>query len=357
MGLFGSVEYGDVRDLGPARCKAELPTCATNNIHFFHVARTTSEYPQEDCPAQWKACDSNELKSFSAAGYFFAKSLNAQLNVPIGMIESAWGGTPAEVWTPAELVNNDSVLKKWAAGQRPCNGWPYIPGYCYNGDDRPAYQFSALRVRYGIRAKGTRVSAPAYGQLFTTMIGCLAQGLEQGSAFLLCADRSFTYGKANIMAALLREQQAASMSLPGTGMVVISDLVSDTTNIHPKDKHDVGYRLANWALTQTYHKNAIAYKSPMYKDMSVKGEKLTVNIDVAPGGLVLKGSAVHELIIAGEDKVFYPAEAKIDGSKLIVWSKQVKTPVAVRYQFDNAGIGNIFGKDGLPLAPFRTDNW
>ncbi len=336
--------------------QAELPTCATNNIHFFHVARTTSEYPQEDCPAQWKACDSNELKSFSAAGYFFAKKLNAQLNVPIGMIESSWGGTPAEVWTPAELVNNDSVLKKWAGGQKPSYGWPYIPGYCYNGMIAPLTNFPIAGAIW-YQGEGNTGTAPGYGQLFTTMISSWRKAWNKELPFYYVQIAPYTYGKTNINGALLREQQANSMSLPGTGMIVISDLVSDTTNIHPKDKHDVGYRLADWALTQTYHKTGIAYKSPMYKDMSVKGEKLTVNIDVAPGGLVLKGSAVQELIIAGEDKVFYPAEAKIDGSKLIVWSKQVKAPVAVRYQFDNAGIGNIFSKEGLPLAPFRTDNW
>jgi len=149
-------------------------------------------------------------------------------------------------------------------------------------------------------------------------------------------------------------------------MGVISDLVNDTTNIHPKDKHDVGYRLADWALAETYHKSGIAYKSPMYKDMTIKGDKVTLNIDVASGGLVLgspsepnpaRGTPVTEMVIAGADKVFYPAQVRIEGSRLVVWSKEVSQPVAIRYQFDNAGIGNIFSKEGLPLAPFRTDSW
>jgi sialate O-acetylesterase len=147
------------------------------------------------------------------------------------------------------------------------------------------------------------------------------------------------------------------MRLENTGMVVVSDLVSDTTDIHPKDKHDVGLRLANWALAETYHKSGVTYKNPTYQSMDIKGDKITLTIENAPTGLLLKGSEPKELVIAGEDRVFYPAKAKIEGSKLIVSAPAVRKPVAVRYQFDNAGIGNIAGKEGLPLAPFRTDDW
>jgi sialate O-acetylesterase len=335
--------------------QAELPTCATNNIHFFRLARTTSEFPQEDCPAQWKACDSNELKSFSAAGYFFAKRLNAGLNVPIGMIESAWGGTPAEVWTPAELVSGDTLLAKGAAAQRPSRGWPYTPGYCYNAMIAPITNY-VLAGALWYQGEGNTGYPSSYGRLFGTMIGSWRQVWKKELPFYYVQIAPFTYGAGN-SGALIREQQSQVLKMPNTGMVVISDLVSDTTNIHPKDKHDVGYRLAAWALSETYHKTGIAYKSPMYKDMIIKGDKVTVNIDVAPGGLVLKGAAVKELMIAGADRVFHPAQGKIDGSHLIVWSADVKQPVAVRYQFDNAGIGNIFSKEGLPLAPFRTDDW
>jgi sialate O-acetylesterase len=140
-------------------------------------------------------------------------------------------------------------------------------------------------------------------------------------------------------------------------MVVISDLVDDTTNIHPKNKHDVGYRLAAWALADHYQQQNIPYRNPAYRDTEIKGGKITVNIGDAAGGLLIKGPAARALFIAGEDKVFYPAEGKVEGSRLIVSSPKVKRPVAVRYQFSNAGIGNIFSNEGLPLAPFRTDSW
>ncbi len=334
---------------------AELPTCATNNIHFFHIARATSAYPQEDCSAQWKACDSTELKSFSAAGYFFAKRLNTALNVPIGMIESAWGGTPAEVWTPAELVDKDSLLKKGEAAQKPSRGWPYIPGYCYNGMIAPITNYTIAGALW-YQGEGNTAYPPTYGRLFATMIGAWRQAWNKPFSFYYVQIAPFTYGAGN-SGGLIREQQANCLSLENTGMVVISDLVNDTANIHPKDKHDVGIRLANWALAQTYHKDGIAYKSPMYKSVDFKGSKAIVTIDAGAGSLLLKGAPVRELSVAGEDKVFYPAEVKIEGSRLIASSAQVKQPVAVRYQFDNAGIGNICSKEGWPMATFRTDDW
>jgi sialate O-acetylesterase len=166
----------------------------------------------------------------------------------------------------------------------------------------------------------------------------------------------FTYGVKD-QASLVREQQAGVMQVEKTGMVVVSDLVDNIADIHPKDKHDVGYRLAAWALADTYHRQGPDYKSPAYQNMEIKGDKAVVDIANAPGGLLLKDKVAGELLIAGDDKVFWPANARIEGNKLIVSSPSVKKPVAVRYQFSNAGIGNIAGKDGLPLAPFRTDDW
>ena len=334
--------------------QSELPSCATNTIHFFHIPKTTSAYPQDDCKAQWTACDSNTLKSFSAAGYFFGKKLSKELNVPVGLIEAAWGGTPAEVWTPAALVEGDTLFKRIAATQVPSVGWPYTPGYCYNGMIAP---ITAYDIAGAIWYQGeSNVAAPGdYSQLFTTMIQSWRKAWNKELPFYFVQIAPFNYGTKT--GALLREQQSKTMALEHTGMVVISDLGIDTTNIHPKDKHDVGERLAGWALADTYGKTGIAYKNPAYKGMELKGNKIVVDIADAPNGLVIKGTRVVELSVAGADKVFYPAEAKIEGSRLVVSAPSVKNPVAVRYQFDNAGIGNVFSKEGLPLAPFRTDDW
>jgi sialate O-acetylesterase len=335
--------------------KNELPSCYNNNIRFFHIPRTTSTYPQDDCQGHWAVCDSNELKSFSAVGYFFGKRLNKELNVPVGIVEAAWSGTPAEVWTPADLVNGDPLLKDSAARVTPANGWPYLPGYCYNAMIAPIASFD-LAGAIWYQGEGNMSVPEGYGRIFTAMIGAWRKAWNKPLPFYYVQIAPFTYGTGN-KAAFLREQQANSMKLANTGMVVVSDITGDTANIHPKDKHDVGERLANWALADTYHREGIVYKNPACRSMERKGDKVMIDLADAPNGLVIRGTAATDVWVAGEDRVFYPAEARVDGSRLIVSSGQVKNPVAVRYQFDNAGVGNIFSKEGLPLAPFRTDRW
>ena len=119
----------------------------------------------------------------------------------------------------------------------------------------------------------------------------------------------------------------------------------------------MGYRLANWALAETYHHQVASYKSPLYKSMVVVKGKAIIDFDNAPMGLYAKDKKIVQLYIAGENKIFYPAEGKIEKGNLVVWSKQVKTPVAIRYAFGNTAIGNLFGTEGLPVTPFRTDSW
>src|SRR5258708_18417531 len=347
--------------------KNELPSCANNAIRFFHIPKTTSENPQEDCKAQWVTCDTVELKSFSAVGYFFGKKLNKDLNVPIGLIESSWGGTPAEVWTPAPLVYKDEVLKNAADRLELKDGWPDTPGFCYNAMIAPVTQYNIAGAIW-YQGESNVLTAGTYSQLFTTMIGAWRKTWGKSFPFYYVQIAPFAYGSKE-EANLLREQQTQSMRLENTGMVVISDLVEDTTNIHPKNKHDVGLRLANWALAETYHKSGIAYKNPVYKTMETKGNKVWIHVEDGGQGLVIRGpqgkegkgvkerQGIREIYIAGADKVFYPAEGRVEGSQLVVSSDKVKKPVAVRYEYSNAGIGNVFSTEGLPLAPFRTDDW
>jgi sialate O-acetylesterase len=281
--------------------------------------------------------------------------LNRELNVPIGLIEAAWGGTPAEVWTPEPLVERDALLK--AAGEKlvPANGWPYKPGYCYNAMIAPLTSFAVAGALW-YQGESNTVAPMTYGRLLTTMIAAWRQAWGLPLPFYYVQIAPFSYGVKD-QGSLLREQEAGVMQVEHTGMVVVSDIAGDTADIHPKDKHDVGYRLAAWALAETYHRQGLDYKNPAYQNMEVKGDKAIVTISDAPTGLMLKDKTAKALTIAGDDQVFWPATARIEGDKLIVSSPSVKKPVAVRYQFSNAGVGNIFGKDGLPLAPFRTDNW
>lgn len=330
---------------------------AKTNIRFFQLPQTTSEHPQDNCPGTWKDCGPETLKSFSAVAYYFGKKLEEQLHVPIGLINTSWGGTPAEVWTPAEAIDNDPVLKEAAAKQPKTDWWPTTPALTYNAMIAPLTQFNIAGAIW-YQGESNTGTAASYQQLMTTMIGSWRKAWGKAFPFYYVQIAPFAYGNKHI-GALLREAQTKTMAVPNTGMVVITDLVDDIKNIHPRDKHDVGERLAAWALAENYHKEGLTYKSPVYKNMVVSKNKIAVYFDNAANGLMLKGSEkkATEFYIAGEDRNFLPADVKIEGDHVILSNKAIKDPVAARFAFGNTAIGNIFSKEGLPVCPFRTDNW
>jgi sialate O-acetylesterase len=155
---------------------------------------------------------------------------------------------------------------------------------------------------------------------------------------------------------LIQEAQTKAMNFPNTGMVVITDLVKSTDELHPKNKHDVGYRLANWALGETYKVKGLAYKSPMYKSKTTANDKIILSFDNVPKGFRENDAIEGFFILDLKTEQWVPAQAKIEKDKIIVWKDDAK-PAQVRYGFGNTIIGNVFSKEGLPLCPFRTDNW
>jgi sialate O-acetylesterase len=335
--------------------KEEFPVAYNKNIRFFQVPRTASDYPQDDVKAAWQVCDSNSLKGFSAVGYFFGKKLQQDINVPIGLINASWGGTPAETWTPSEIIYSNEVLKQAAAQLTEVPWGPVKPGLNYNGMIDPITKFSiAGAIWYQGEANvGTNST---YAPLLTTMIDAWRNKWNKQFPFYYVQIAPYTYGKP-YEGSLLQEQQTMVMSHPKTGMVVITDLIDSVTNIHPSDKREVGKRLANWALAETYHRNNIAYKSPALKKTEKIKDKLVLSFDNAPTGLMAKDKIITGFFISGEKEEWVPAEAKIENDKIIVWNKKLKDPVHVRYGFGNTIIGNVFSNEGLPVIPFRTDRW
>ncbi|MFT4094497.1 MAG: sialate O-acetylesterase [Niabella sp.] len=334
----------------------EIPNSANNNIRLFQVAKVTSSYPQDNLDGSWKVCGPESLPGFSAVAYFFAKELQQKLNVPVGVINSSWGGTPAEVWTPAVLVHNDDALEKSAARQKVVPWWPITPGYTYNA---MIYPFTQMSIAGAIwyQGEGNTAAPFTYSQLFATMIQGWRKAWHKEFPFYYVQIAPFTYGNYNV-GNLIREQQAKSLSLPNTGMVVITDLVDNVKDIHPHNKKDVALRLAGYALAETYQQYTGVYKSPMLNHIEISGNKASLYFDNAPTGFKLStGKTATEFYIAGDDKVFLPANIKIEKDKLIASNPKVKNPVAVRFSFSNDGIANIFSKEGLPVAPFRTDDW
>jgi sialate O-acetylesterase len=198
--------------------------------------------------------------------------------------------------------------------------------------------------------------ASSYKLLLTTMIGEWRKAWKTSFPFYYVQIAPFTYGNKNT-APLLGEAQTTALSYPKTGMVVVHDLVDNVNDIHPKMKKEVGLRLADLALADTYGKDGLAYKSPMYKSMKVEKGKIRIAFENATEGLVSKGGAPSEFYVAGADKNFVPATAKIEGNTVVVFNKSITDPVAVRFGFSNAAMPNLFSKSGLPVNIFRTDDW
>ncbi len=325
------------------------------NLRLFHVKKLGSESAQDNCFADWEVCTPETMHSFSAIGYFFGRDLLQNLNVPIGIIEAAWGGTPAEVWVREDLVRSDPLIESCAEKLKPYDFWPSKPGVVYNGMISPILPY---RIAGAIWYQGeSNADTPeSYRKLFKTLIENWRHDFENEFPFYYVQIAPYTYGK-DTRAPLIREMQMQTMDVPKTGMVVVSDRVDNVKDIHPKNKQDVGKRLANWALAETYGVTGLIYKHPLYQSMKLEKNKVRISFENVDKGLKSTGDAIACFEIAGSDQLFKPALVKIDGNTVLVWSKEIKAPVAVRFSWSNDGIGNLFSQEGLPVAPFRTDDW
>lgn len=377
----------------------EIATAQHPKIRLFTVKRVAAQTPQEDVTGTWSVCDSQSVANFSAVGYFFGRRLNKTLNVPIGLINTSWGGTPVEAWTslPALQATPDYTpinqrwtkniaaypqahekfemdLKKWqitsdslkALGEkiprrpRPPVGpnHPHRPSVLYNGMIAPLTPY-AIQGAIWYQGESNAGRAYQYRTLFPTMIHNWRANWGQGAfPFLFVQLANFRQTKeqpAESDWAELREAQQMTLALPNTGMATIID-IGEANDIHPKNKQDVGLRLALSAEAQVYGKN-IPYSGPIYKSMQIENGKIRITFDHTNGGLKKKGDKLKGFAIAGANKKFVWADAKIDGNSVILSSREVIAPVAVRYAWADNPICNLYNGANLPASPFRTDNW
>ncbi|MFN8251123.1 MAG: sialate O-acetylesterase [Ferruginibacter sp.] len=333
----------------------EVKRATNNQIRFFHIGRTSSPSQQEDVKAQWVVCSPESMKSFSAVAYFFGRQLNEKLQVPVGLIGASWGGTPAEVWTPEDVIRNDSVLKAAASKLTETKWWPVKPAYNYNAMIAPLTNF---KIAGTIWYQGeSNVGSPStYNRLLTTMIKSWRKQWGDDFPFYFVQVAPYNYETTNVCA-LLREAQTKVLALEKTGMVVTSDLVDNINDIHPKLKKEVGERLAALALAKTYAAGNTNAEPPLYQSMKIEKNKIRIFLSNAPNGLLQKGTGTGDFYIAGADKNFVPATFKIEGNTVLVWAKEIKEPVAVRFGFSNTAMPGLFSKEGLPVNLFRTDDW
>jgi sialate O-acetylesterase len=219
----------------------------------------------------------------------------------------------------------------------------------------PLQQFSIAGVLW-YQGESNVSTHASYASLFTKMIDAWRKEWGKEFPFYFVQIAPFNYGADNINGALLREQQTRAAAFPNTGMVITSDLVDTVTDIHPRKKKEVAARLANLALSETYGKQGVIWKSPSYKSMSIEKDKIRISFNDVGGGLVSVNGAPKSFYIAGADGKFVIAQAKIEkDNTVLVWSKEVKEPKQVRFGFNNTDIPNLKSKEGLPVDIFRTE--
>lgn len=326
------------------------------NIRLFEAARKDSEHPLTDVKGSWQQAQPSTVKPFSATAYFFAAKLYALLDVPVGIIVSAWGGTPVEAWMDVDTISQypdykfHQALKKSADFKR--------PSHLFNGMINP---FLGLQIKGAIWYQGeaNRTRAGEYAELFPAMVKGWRELWNSGEfAFHFVQIAPYNYSK-NKVSAYLREAQLKSVDkIPNSGMAVALD-VGNCTQIHPADKRPVGERLAYLALAKQYGVE-VGNTAPKFESLETgTNGKSIVTFTNAPLGITSFSKPITEFEVAGEDKVFYPAQAKIVPKKaaLSVWSDNVPKPVAVRYAFTDCPTAEIFGVDGLPISSFRSDHW
>ena len=336
------------------------------NIRLFQVGNFSSKEPLDDVqpgitmygipPAacRWQACTPKTIPTFSSTAYFFARRLHDELNVPIGIIDSSWGGTSAEAWTPAAGLKRLGYAKNLEqAANDPQQADKKVPTRLYNGMIHPLRRLTIRGVIW-YQGESNAGRANKYHELFSTMIGQWRDAFGKEVSFHFAQIAPYNYSGVN--AAYLREAQAETMSLPRAGMAVTMD-IGNLKDIHPKNKQEVGRRLALWALAKDYDKD-IVYSGPVNTRSVVEGDKVRLEFDHVGSGLATRDDhSPSHFEIAGSDKVFHPAVATIDGASLVVSSPKVTSPVAVRYAFTSEAMPNLMNKEGLPAVPFRTDQW
>jgi sialate O-acetylesterase len=386
-----------------ANGEAAIAAANYPSMRLFNVSRQVAFKHQQGPLATWQACSPESVKQFSAAGYYFGVELQKELKVPIGMINSSYGGSQAEAWTPVEYLLASSDLKptvertkiwdderprvkiqyeeqltQWradvekakATGARPQPS-PAVPdalreyriaSSIYDGMIAPLLLYS-IRGAFWYQGESNEARAEQYGILLPTMIkawrerwgeGDFPFGIIQLPNYRDAKDEPADEAWSHVREAQRRTAQAT----PNTGLIVTID-IGEAHDIHPKNKLDVGKRMARWALVDVYGRK-LTKSGPMFRKATSAGSKIILTFDDVGQGLKIRdGDQLDDFAIAGADHKWQWAHAKITGKNRVeVWSDATPQPLAVRYAFNNnPKHPNLTNETGLPAGPFRTDNW
>ncbi|MEI8203512.1 MAG: sialate O-acetylesterase [Bacteroidota bacterium] len=323
-------------------------------IRLCQIERNISNQPKDDCKAQWAETDSSTLKNFSAVAWYFGWEMARKLHVPVALISSSWGGTPAEAWTENSFLTKDKDLSFYLSKSTEGDLNPSSPSVLYNAMIHPAINYT-IKGAIWYQGEANINDADLYTTLFPAMIKSWRAAWNIGDfPFYYVQIAPYIYSRNNT-SPYLREAQLKTLSVENTGMAVTMD-IGNVNDIHPKNKIDVGKRLSLWALSKTYHqKDVKVYSGPVYKKMKVEGSRVRLYFDYAETGLQAKND-LNGFTIAGEDMNFVAANAVIEGSEVLVSAKTIANPVAVRYAFTDTSSATLFNKEWLPASSFRTDH-
>lgn len=337
-------------------------------IRVFQMPRG-GRAQQNDLTMRWHPCTSEVVSqmSFSAVAYYFGRELQEKLDVPVGLIHSSIGGTRIEAWTPPEAFQGIAGLEdiaKAAAGDRKFGDLRI--GGLYDPMIRPLAPYS---LRGFLWYQGESNLMADDGLIYTDKMRALIAGWRSAwklpdAPFYFVQLAPHTYSARKLpkpysaeALPLFWEAQTKALSIPNTGMAVITDTVAQLGDIHPTNKKDVGDRLARLALARTYGLKEVVDSGPVFKEMRVQGDKVALSFEEAKGLRTKDRKAPGEFTIAGEDRFFHPAEASIRNGYVIARSKEVSKPVAVRFAWNERANPNLVNSAGLPARSFRTDDW
>lgn len=367
--------------IGSSNGKEEVEQADVSKVRLLHIGRNAALEPQDKVQESWQACTPENAAKFSAVAYFFGKELAEKTDIPIGLIEAAWGGKPGHVFMSRQAVASNPVtapiIKAWDDGAKQMNeespkknqakpeeegtatASPYAPGALWNGMIHPITKFPIRGVIW-YQGEANAAYAAQYRELLPALIGDWRKEWKQGAfPFYIVQLINFrppsdVPGDSKI--AELREAQYLASRMPGNGLAVTID-TGDQNRIHSRNKKTVGERLALLALHRSYGMD-VGDSGPMYQGMEIKGNEVIVHFDNAEG-LYIKdsGQDVVGFSVAGADKIFHWATGRIEGETVKLSCPEVAVPVAVRYAWaDNPSV-NLYNKENLPAAPFRTDDW
>lgn len=330
-----------------------------HDIRMFHVDYRTSETPNHDVTGSWVVTTPQSVGSFSAIGYFIACKMERELGVPVGIINSSWGGTPIECWTPKEAYDNCDRLRSVNEQLSQGEWGPCRPGRIYNAMIAPIKDYKIKGVAWYQGEENTN-NPSAYTDMMFALVNEWRYAMGNDNLpFVYAQIAPYNYNSGR--GVMIREHQRRALAIPGTVMVVIGEL-GDTTNIHPRHKVEAGNRMANAVLNHIYGKTDFRYEAPLLNEIKYQGNKAIVTFYNDNGLNVKNGKSPNLFEIAGTDGKFYPANAKLIVKKagkekhyyVEVTSKKVKAPVAVRYAWSDTAWPNLYNANGVQASCFTS---